>query len=94
MEDEKIINLKCIDDFNNKIGLILKENINGIFKLLNVDYMIDIPTSNIFSNENNKTNKTNKNNITNENNIINEDNIIYDNNTIKYSKSMLYDPFE
>ncbi len=85
--DYNIINLKCIDDINNKIGLILESNINGVFKLLNINYIIDIPKSELFSKiENNDLDKEleeNDNDITKE---------VYKGN--KYNKSMLFDPFE
>jgi|UniRef100_A0A6C0JPK5 hypothetical protein len=47
----KIINLKCIDDYNNYLSLILESNINGLLKILNLDYKIEIPESNFFSDE-------------------------------------------
>ena len=46
-----LINLKCIDDFNNKLGIILENNINGLLKILDIKYKIDIPQSNMFSNQ-------------------------------------------
>lgn len=47
----KIINLKCIDDYNNYLSLILESNINGLLKILNIDYKIEIPESNFFPDE-------------------------------------------
>ena len=79
--NDNIINLKCIDDFNNKIGLILQKNINGMLKLLNINYIVDIPKSELFSSSNNNNDNNNDN-----------DNDIYKEN--RYSKSMLFDPFE
>jgi len=81
--DYNIINLKCIDDINNKIGLVLESNINGMLKLLNINYIIDIPKSELFS----KIEDNDDNNIYSDNN-----NEIYKGN--KYNKSMLFDPFE
>lgn len=85
--DYNIINLKCIDDINNKIGLILERNINGVFKLLNINYIIDIPKSELFSKiENNDSEKEleeNDNDITKD---------VYKGS--RYNKSMLFDPFE
>jgi hypothetical protein len=87
--DYNIINLKCIDDMNNKIGLILESNINGVLKLLNINYIIDIPKSELFSKiENNDSEKKLQENE-NDNDITNE---VYKSN--KYNKSMLFDPFE
>lgn len=87
--DYNIINLKCIDDMNNKIGLILESNINGVLKLLNINYIIDIPKSELFSKiENNDSEKKLQENE-NDNDITNE---VYKGN--KYNKSMLFDPFE
>jgi len=47
----KIINLKCIDDYNNYLSLILESKINGLLKILNIDYKIEIPESNFFPDE-------------------------------------------
>lgn len=47
----KIINLKCIDDYNNYLSLILESNINGLLKIMNIDYKIEIPESNFFPDE-------------------------------------------
>ncbi len=79
-----LINLKCIDDFNNKIGIILENNINGLLKILDIKYKIDIPQSNMFSNqvENNTIYDDIDDNI---------DNIIAEK---KYSKDMLFDPYK
>lgn len=79
-----LINLKCIDDFNNKIGIILETNINGLLKILDIKYKIDIPQSNMFSNnvENNTIDDDIDDNI---------DNIIAEK---KYSKEMLFDPYK
>ena len=86
--DYNIINLKCIDDFNNKIGIVLESNINGVLKLLNINYIIDIPKSELFSKiENNNSEKEEENNYDND---ITKD--VYKGN--KYNKSMLFDPFE
>lgn len=49
--ENKIINLKCIDDYNNYLSLILESNINGLLKILNIDYKIEIPESNFFPDE-------------------------------------------
>lgn len=82
--DSNLINLKCIDDFNNKIGIILENNINGLLKILDIKYKIDIPQSNMFSNnvENNRIYDDIDDNI---------DNIIAEK---KYSKDMLFDPYK
>ena len=82
--DSNLINLKCIDDFNNKIGIILENNINGLLKILDIKYKIDIPQSNMFSNnlENNTIDDDIDDNI---------DNIIAEK---KYSKDMLFDPYK
>ena len=85
--DYNMINLKCIDDFNNKISLILENNINGIFKILNINYIVDIPKSKLFSEIEEKQNSENENENENEN----DNDIIQDN---KYNKSMLFDPFD
>ena len=88
--DYNIINLKCIDDFNNKIGILLESNINGVLKLLNINYIIDIPKSELFSEtENNNSEKEEENNNDNDNDITKG---VYKGN--KYNKSMLFDPFE
>jgi|TARA_B110000093_G_scaffold20796_1_gene18889 hypothetical protein len=47
--DSNLINLKCIDDFNNKLSLLLKTNINNLLEITNINYTIDIPQSNLFS---------------------------------------------
>lgn len=47
----KIINLKCIDDYNNYLSLILESNINGLLKIMNIDYKIEIPESKFFPDE-------------------------------------------
>tara|TARA_Y100000389_G_scaffold191292_1_gene217206 strand:+ start:376 stop:672 length:297 start_codon:yes stop_codon:yes gene_type:complete len=88
--DYNIINLKCIDDINNKIGIVLESNINGVLKLLNINYIIDIPKSELFSEiENNNSEIEEENNNDNDNNITKD---VYKGN--KYNKSMLFDPFE
>ena len=93
--DYNIINLKCIDDINNKIGLVLESNINGMLKLLNINYIIDIPKSELFSKieDNNHNNNDNNDDNNDDNNIYCDNNSeIYKGN--KYNKSMLFDPFE
>tara|TARA_B000000477_G_scaffold51079_1_gene42967 strand:+ start:1091 stop:1366 length:276 start_codon:yes stop_codon:yes gene_type:complete len=82
-----LINLKCIDDFNNKLGIILENNINGLLKILDIKYKIDIPQSNMFSNQ--VENNTIYDDI--DDNIDNIDNIIAEK---KYSKDMLFDPYK
>lgn len=47
---DNLINLKCIDDFNNRIGLMLKKNVNNFFTIANIDYNIEIEESNFFEN--------------------------------------------
>lgn len=47
---DNLINLKCIDDFNNRIGLMLKKNVNNFFTMINIDYNIEIEESNFFEN--------------------------------------------
>lgn len=47
---DNLINLKCIDDYNNKIGLMLQKNINNLFTMINIDYNIKIEESNFFEN--------------------------------------------
>ena len=94
--DYNLINLKCIDDFNNKLGLIIQSNINGMLKLLKIDYTINLPESKLFSD--NTDNTDNNHNTNNTNNI--NDNNINDNDIDKkiykkiYSKSDLFDPFD
>ena len=94
--DYNLINLKCIDDFNNKLGLIIQNNINGMLKLFKIDYNINLPESKLFSD--NTDNTDNNHNTNNTNNI--NDNYINDNDIDKkiykkiYSKSDLFDPFD
>lgn len=81
--DSNLINLKCIDDFNNKIGLIVKKNINNLLEISNINFTIDIPEINIFS----------------EPNTISTSNIVLEktdsqNSEKKYGKTMLYDPYD
>lgn len=47
---DNLINLKCIDDFNNRIGLMLQKNVNNFFTMINIDYNIEIEESNFFEN--------------------------------------------
>lgn len=80
--DSNLINLKCIDDFNNKLALILKKNINNLLEITNINYTIDIPEINLFS----------------EPNIIPTSNLVLEktesqNSEKKYDKTMLYDPY-
>tara|TARA_Y100000385_G_scaffold263053_1_gene295146 strand:+ start:98 stop:316 length:219 start_codon:yes stop_codon:yes gene_type:complete len=64
--ENNLINLKCIDDFNNRFLLLLKVNMNNLLEVLKIDYEIDLPESKIFENyyknknieENNKTYNT------------------------------------
>ena len=64
--ENDLINLKCIDDFNNRFLLLLKVNMNNLLEVLKIDYEIDLPESKIFENyyknknieENNKTYNT------------------------------------
>ena len=97
--DYNLINLKCIDDFNNKLGLIIQTNINGMLKLFKIDYNINLPESKLFSDNTDNTDNTDNNHNTNNTNNIN-DNYINDNDIDKniykkiYSKSDLFDPFD
>jgi hypothetical protein len=80
--DSNLINLKCIDDFNNKLALMLKKNINNLLEITNINYTIDIPQINLFS----------------EPNIISTSNLVLErtesqNSEKKYDKTMLYDPY-
>jgi hypothetical protein len=64
--ENNLINLKCIDDFNNRFLLLLKVNMNNLLEVLKIDYEIDLPESKIFENyyknenidENNKSYNT------------------------------------
>jgi hypothetical protein len=76
--DSNLINLKCIDDFNNKLALLIKKNINDLLEITNINYTIDIPEINLFSEVNS--------NITS--------NIILERTESQnYHKTMLYDPY-
>jgi hypothetical protein len=80
--DSNLINLKCIDDFNNKLALMLKKNINNLLEITNINYTIDIPQINLFS----------------EPNIISTSNLVLErtesqNSEKNYDKTMLYDPY-
>lgn len=80
--DSNLINLKCIDDFNNKLALLIKKNINNLLEITNINYTIDIPEINLFS----------------EPNIISTSNLVLErtesqNSEKKYDKTMLYDPY-
>lgn len=80
--DSNLINLKCIDDFNNKLALLLKKNINNLLEITNINYTIDIPQIHLFS----------------EPNIISTSNLVLErtesqNSEKKYDKTMLYDPY-
>lgn len=81
--DSNLINLKCIDDLNNKLALLLKKNINNLLEITNINYTIDIPQINLFSEQNS--------NITS--NIILEK-CDSTNNEKNYNKTMLYDPYD
>lgn len=81
--DSNLINLKCIDDFNNKLSLLLKKNINNLLEITNINYTIDIPQIYLFSESNS--------NITS--NIILE-RTESQNNEKNYNKTMLYDPYD
>jgi len=81
--DSNLINLKCIDDLNNKLALLLKKNINNLLEITNINYTIDIPQINLFSEQNS--------NITS--NIILEK-CDSTNNKKNYNKTMLYDPYD
>ena len=50
--DSNLINLKCIDDFNNRLALLLKKNINNLLEITNINYTVDIPEINLFSEPN------------------------------------------
>ena len=50
INENDLINLKCIDDFNNRFLLLLKKNINNFLEVLKIDYEIDLPESKIFEN--------------------------------------------
>lgn len=81
--DSNLINLKCIDDFNNKLAILLKKNINNLLEISNINYTIDIPEIIIFS----------------EPNTISTSNIVLErtdsqNNEKNYDKTMLYDPYD
>ena len=80
--DSNLINLKCIDDFNNRLALLIKKNINNLLEITNINYTIDIPEINLFS----------------EPNIISTSNLVLErtesqNSEKKYDKTMLYDPY-
>jgi hypothetical protein len=80
--DSNLINLKCIDDFNNKLALILKKNINNLLEVTNINYTVDIPEINLFS----------------EPHIISTSNLVLErtesqNSEKNYDKTMLYDPY-
>jgi len=77
--DSNLINLKCIDDLNNKLALLLKKNINNLLEITNINYTIDIPQIHLFSEPNS--------NITS--NIILEGT-----ESQNYNKTMLYDPYD
>tara|TARA_Y100000389_G_scaffold56128_1_gene52034 strand:+ start:6791 stop:7027 length:237 start_codon:yes stop_codon:yes gene_type:complete len=77
--DTNLINLKCIDDLNNKLALLLKKNINNLLEITNINYTIDIPQIHLFSEPNS--------NITS--------NIILERTESQnYNKTMLYDPYD
>lgn len=48
-ENIELINLKCIDDFNNRFLLLLKTNINNLLQVLKIEHEIDFPESKLFS---------------------------------------------
>jgi hypothetical protein len=80
--DSNLINLKCIDDFNNRLALLIKKNINNLLEITNINYTIDIPEINLFS----------------EPNIISTSNLVLEktesqNSETNYDKTMLYDPY-
>lgn len=77
--DSNLINLKCIDDLNNKLALLLKKNINNLLEITNINNTIDIPQIHLFSEPNS--------NITS--------NIILERTESQnYNKTMLYDPYD
>lgn len=80
--DNNLINLKCIDDLNNKLALLIKKNINDLLEIATINYTIDIPESNLFSET--------TSNITS--NVLVEK--IETNIGTNYNKSMLYDPYD
>tara|TARA_B110001450_G_scaffold212532_1_gene204552 strand:- start:18342 stop:18587 length:246 start_codon:yes stop_codon:yes gene_type:complete len=80
--DNNLINLKCIDDLNNKLALLIKKNINDLLEIANINYTIDIPEINLFSET--------TSNITS--NVLVEK--IETNIGTNYNKSMLYDPYD
>lgn len=80
--DSNLINLKCIDDFNNKLALLIKKNINNLLEITNINYTVDIPEINLFSEPNN----------------ISTSNLVLErteskNSEKNYHKTMLYDPY-
>lgn len=81
--DSNLINLKCIDDFNNKLALLIKKNINNLLEITNINYIIDIPEIHLFS-------EHSSSNITS--NIVLE-RTENQNNDKKYNKTMLYNPY-
>lgn len=80
---KKIINLKCIDDYNNYLSLILESNINGLLKVLNIDYQLEIPESNFFKDSENE-------------NIIleNDDNIEIEKPQKLYNDCEIFNPYD
>lgn len=80
--DSNSIDLKYIDDFNNKLALILKKNINNFLEITNINYSIDIPEINLFGES--------SSNITS--NLIFE-RIESQNSDSSYDKTMLYNPY-
>ena len=77
--DSNLINLKCIDDLNNKLALLLKKNINNLLEITHINYTIDIPQIHLFSEPNS--------NITS--------NIMLERTESQnYDKTMLYDPYD
>ena len=81
--DSNLINLKCIDDFNNKLALLIKKNINNLLEITNINYIIDIQEIHLFS-------EHSSSNITS--NIVLE-RTENQNNDKKYNKTMLYNPY-
>lgn len=76
--DSNLINLKCIDDFNNKLALLIKKNINNLLEITNINYTIDIPEIHLFSEQNST--------ITS--NLLSERT-----ESQNYDKTMLYNPY-
>tara|TARA_B110001450_G_scaffold177553_1_gene165876 strand:+ start:173 stop:430 length:258 start_codon:yes stop_codon:yes gene_type:complete len=84
--DSNLINLKCIDDLNNKLALLLKKNINNLLEITNINYTIDIPQIHLFSEQLEQNSDITSNIILEKTDTINNDK--------NYNKTMLYDPYD